>query len=254
MRLRTLGCSGGIGSGEQTTAFLLDDDILIDAGTGVGNLRMDEMIKIDHIFLTHAHLDHVVFVPFLVDTVGYVRNKPITIHITEATRDVLQDHLFNWHLWPDFTKIPSQHTPYMRYQILAMGDTIDLQGRKITPLPANHVVPTVGYQLDSGRSSLVFTSDTTTNPEFWTIVNKIQNLKYLIIESAFCNKKRDVAIRSKHYCPSLLMEDLKKFERHAEIYITHLKPGEADITMDEIHKTMPQFNPRKLENNQTFEF
>ncbi|GKS68854.1 beta-lactamase superfamily domain-containing protein [Nitrosomonas sp. PY1] len=254
MKLRTLGCSGGIGSGEQTTAFLLDEDILIDAGTGVGGLRRDEMIKIDHIFLTHAHLDHVVFVPFLVDTVGYVRDKPVTVYVTKATHDVLQKHLFNWHLWPDFTKIPNQHTPYMRYQILTIGDTIDLQGRKITPLPANHVVPTVGYQLNSGRSSLVFTSDTTTNPEFWPIINKIQNLKYLIIESAFCNQKRNIAIRSKHYCPSLLIEDLKRFERHAEIYITHLKPGEADITMDEIRKSMPQLNPRKLENNQTFEF
>jgi len=254
LKLRTLGCSGGIGSGEQTTAFLLDDDILIDAGTGVGNLRMDEMIKIDHIFITHAHLDHVVYIPFLVDTVGYVRNKPIVLHVTEATRDVMQSHLFNWHLWPDFTKIPDERSPYMRYEIVALNETVDLQGRKITPLPANHVVPTVGYQLDSGFSSLVFTSDTTTNPKFWPIVNKIDNLKYLIIESAFCDQKRDIAIRSKHYCPSLLADDLKKMDRCPEVYITHLKPGEVDITMSQLREAIAQFNPRQLENNHTFEF
>lgn len=254
MKLRTLGCSGGIGSGEQTTAFLLDDDILIDAGTGVGNLRMDEMIKIDHIFITHAHLDHVVYIPFLVDTVGYVRDRPIILHVTEATREVLQSHLFNWHLWPDFTKIPDQRKPYMRYEIITVNETVNLQGRKITPLPANHVVPTVGYQLDSGLSSLVFTSDTTTNPKFWPIVNKIENLQYLIVESAFCDQKKDIAIRSKHYCPSLLAEDLKKFKGNAELYITHLKPGEVDMTMNQIQEIIPQFNPRQLHNNHTFEF
>ena len=35
MRLRVLGCSGGIGGRHlRTTSFLADSDILIDAGTG----------------------------------------------------------------------------------------------------------------------------------------------------------------------------------------------------------------------------
>ena len=94
MKLRILGCSGGIGNGAQTSAMLLDDDILIDAGTGVGNLSMDEMLKIDHIFVTHAHLDHVACIPFLVDTVGSIRTRPITVHATQATLVTLQEHLF----------------------------------------------------------------------------------------------------------------------------------------------------------------
>lgn len=254
MKLRILGCSGGIGSGAQTTAMLLDDDILIDAGTGVGNLSRDEMIKIDHIFVTHAHLDHVAFIPFLVDTVGSLRSKPIIVHAIQATLDILQEHLFNWHLWPDFTKIPDDRSPYMRYAALSLDNTICLHERKITPLPANHVVPAVGYQLDSGRASLVFTGDTTTNHALWPVVNKIENLKYLIIESAFCNQKRDIALRSKHLCPSLLAEELEQLERNAELFITHLKPGEAEVTMDEIQQALAKFNPRPLENNQLFEF
>ena len=254
MKLRILGCDGGIGDGAQTSAMLLDDDVLIDAGTGVSNLSMDEMIKIDHVFVTHAHLDHVACIPFLVDTVGSIRTKPITIHATQATLDSLRKHLFNWHLWPDFTKIPNGHSPYMRYEALSLDNTISLQERRITPLPANHAVPAVGYQLDSGQASLVFTGDTTTNDALWVVVNKIENLKYLIVESAFCNQKREIAIRSKHFCPSLLAEELEKLERNAEIFISHLKPGEAELTMDEIQQCMAKFNPRKLENNQLFEF
>lgn len=254
MKLRILGCSGGIGSGAQTTAMLLDDDVLIDAGTGIGSLSVAEMVKIDHIFVTHAHLDHVAFIPFLVDTVGSMRTKPITVYALQATLDILQKHLFNWQLWPDFTKIPDSNFPYMRYEALPLDYTSDLNGRKITLLPANHVVPSVGYQLDSGRASLVFTGDTTTNDALWTAVNKIGNLRYLIIESAFSNQKRDIALRSKHLCPSLLAEELKKFKQTAEIFITHLKPNEADVTMQEIQQCIGKYNPRRLENDQLFEF
>ncbi|MBL8498242.1 3',5'-cyclic-nucleotide phosphodiesterase [Nitrosomonas sp. JL21] len=254
MKLRILGCSGGIGSDAQTTAMLLDEDVLIDAGTGVGNLNLDELIKIDHVFVTHAHLDHVACIPFLIDTVGSLRTRPITVHAIQATLTTLQSHLFNWQLWPDFARIPTPSSPYLQYQPLALGDVIDLEGRKIIPLPANHVVPAVGYQLDSGRASLIFTGDTTSNPALWSIANQIENLKYLIIESAFCNQKRDIAVRSKHLCPSLLAEELEKFERDAEIFISHLKPGEADVTMAEIQHCIAKFNPRRLENNQLFEF
>jgi ribonuclease BN (tRNA processing enzyme) len=44
MRLRVLGCSGGIGGQHnRTTSFLVDQDILIDAGTGVGDLSLGEL-------------------------------------------------------------------------------------------------------------------------------------------------------------------------------------------------------------------
>jgi Cft2 family RNA processing exonuclease len=254
LKLKILGCSGGIGGGSHTTAMLLDTDILIDAGTGVGNLSMEELVKIDHVFVTHAHLDHVAFLPFLVDTVGFVRDKPVTVHATQLTLRVLQEHIFNWYIWPDFTRIPDEKAPYMRYEAISLGEIVDIDGRKITPLPANHVVPAVGYQLDSGQASLVFTGDTTTNDALWAVVNKITNLKYLIIESAFCEEKREIAIRSKHLCPSLLKEELAKLERDAEIYISHLKQGEDALTMREIEASAKAFNPRILMENQLFEF
>ena len=163
MQLRILGCSGGIGGGLRTTSMLVDHDVLIDAGTGVGDLSLTELKQIDHIFVTHSHLDHVVSIPFLVDTVGGMRDSPITVHATEETLDILRKHLFNWKIWPDFAEIPNRERPYLRYESLRLGDTVTLGGRRIRSLPANHVVPAVGYRLDSGAGSLVFTGDTTTN-------------------------------------------------------------------------------------------
>ena len=254
MKLRILGCSGGIGSGSHTTSMLLDEDVLIDAGTGVGELDFDKLMLIDHIFITHSHLDHVASIPFLVDTVGCVRDKPITIYAIQPTLDILKQHLFNWAIWPDFTRIPNSITPYMRYESICVGDTIDLYGRKITPLPANHTVPATGFMLDSGQSSLAFTGDTTTNDKLWKVLNKIENFRYLIIETAFSNQKKDIAIRSKHLCPDMLAEELEKLKKDVEIYITHLKQGEAELTMKEIEACAGKYNPRRLMNNQLFEF
>ena len=182
-----------------------------------------------------------------------MRDNPITVHAIDPTLENLRQHLFNWKLWPDFTQIPDAQKPFLRYEAVVLGKTVEINGRKLTPLPANHVVPAIGYRLDSGRASLVFTGDTTTNDPLWAEVNKIENLRYLIIETAFCNRERELAIASKHLCPSMLADELAKFKRKAEIYITHLKPGEVEVTMQEIAECAGKYNPRMLENNQIFE-
>ena len=255
MKLRVLGCSGGIGGRHlRTTSLLVDNDILIDAGTGVGDVSLAELMLIDHIFVTHSHLDHVCSIPFLVDTVGGMRNKPLIVHATEPTLEIIRNHIFNWSIWPDFTQVPTPSKPFMRYEPMQLGETVELKGRKITSLPANHVVPAVGFQVDSGQASLVFTGDTTTHDPLWKVVNKITNLRYLIIETAFCNRERELAVAAKHFCPSLLAEELPKLEHSAEIFITHLKPGEIELTMQEVEDCAGQYKPRMLQNNQVFEF
>lgn len=254
MKLRILGCSGGISGNLRTTSMLLDHDVLIDAGTGVGDLSLTELSAIDHIFVTHAHLDHVACIPFLVDTVNPMRDRPLTIHATAATVDILRQHLFNWKLWPDFTQIPDERQPYMRYRTIEVGRAVDIGGRKITALPANHTVPAVGFRLDSGPASLVFSGDTTINNELWEAVNGIENLRYLIIETAFSNAEKDLAILSKHLCPSMLADELRKLKRAPEVYITHLKPGEIELTMREISECVYGFNPIMLQNGHIFEF
>jgi ribonuclease BN (tRNA processing enzyme) len=255
MKLRILGCSGGIGGRHlRTTSMLADNDILIDAGTGVADLSLMELSLVDHVFVTHSHLDHVATIPFIVDSVGGMRSRPLTIYALAETIEVLKQHIFNWTIWPDFTRIPTPEKPFMQYRALQVGETITMGGRRITALPANHVVPSVGYHVDSGKGSLVFTGDTTTNDPLWAIVNRLANLRYVIIETAFCNRERELATVSKHLCPSMLAEELAKLERSAEVYITHLKPGEIELTMQEVEECAGQYQPRMLQNNQVFEF
>ena len=254
MKLRILGCSGGIGGRHlRTTSMMLDNDVLIDAGTGVSDLSLTELSMIDHVFVTHSHLDHVTSIPFMVDTVGGMRDRPLTVHALPATIAALKSHIFNWTIWPDFTQIPSPESPFMRFVPIEIGDVVEINSRRIVALPANHVVPALGYQVDSGKGSLVFTGDTTTYDPLWRVVNRITNLKYIIIETAFCNREKQLAILSKHFCPSMLAEELGKLERTAEIFITHLKPGEIELTMQEVEEDAGQYRPRMLQNNQVFE-
>ena len=254
MKLKILGCSGGIGGNFRTTSMLLDNDVLIDAGTGVGDLSVAELCKIDHVFVTHSHLDHIACIPLMVDSVGCMRDKPLTIHATEATLEILRQHIYNWKIWPDFTQIPNAQQPYMCYQAIQLGQTVELRGRKITALPANHVVPAVGFQIDSGAASLVFSGDTTSQDALWEVVNHITNLRYLIIETAFSNEDKALALLSKHLCPSLLAEELRKLKLSPEIFITHLKPGEVELTMQEISECVHGISPTMLLNGQVFEF
>ena len=252
MKIRVLGCSGGIGGGLRTTALLADDDILIDAGTGVGDLSLESLAKIDHIFVTHSHLDHVTSIPFLVDTVCWMRRSPVVVYGIKEVLDILRAHLFNWKIWPDFTQIPDGDKPFMVYREIRVGESVEIGGRRLTAIPANHTVPAVGYLVESPHSALIYSGDTSINDELWKTVNATRNLKYLIIETAFSNKERDIAIASKHLCPQMLAQELEKMHVNPEVYITHLKPGEGALTMKEVSQAAGRWRPRMLENNQEF--
>lgn len=254
MRLAVLGCSGGIGAGLRTTSLLVDADILIDAGTGVGDLTLDAMRRIDHVFLTHSHLDHVTSLPFLLDTVGSVRERAVTVYALQETIEILRTHLFNWKLWPDFTQIPNAENPWLRFQSITLGETVALGKRKITALPARHTVPAVGYLLDSGEASLAFSGDTIDCPEFWQALNRVENLRHLIIETSFANEDKGIAHASRHYHPTLLAEQLPRLLKQAEIYITHLGPEDQPRIMSEILTEVHGSAPRMLAHGQQFEF
>lgn len=254
MRVRVLGCSGGIGGRHlRTTSLLVDHDILIDAGTGVEELSLAELKAIDAVFITHSHLDHVTMLPMLVDTVGEFRDKPLTVYATAATISILREHIFNWKVWPDFTEIPSVESPFMHFHPVTLGETLVFGQRRITVLPAVHTVPAVGYLLDSGLASLAFSGDTGENEALWPELNAVDNLRYLIIETAFPDAQKKLALASKHLCPSLLATELARLTSPAEIYVTHLKPGHIEETMLEIETVAANYRPRMLQNNQIFE-
>jgi cAMP phosphodiesterase len=235
--------------------LLVDDDLLIDAGTGVMDLALHQLARIDHIFLTHAHMDHIASIPFMVDAVHAMRDQPLTVHALPETIEALHAHIFNWQIWPDFSKLPTPEAPALRFEPIELGQTVTVRDRHLTALPAAHTVPAVGYRLDGiGGSSLAFSGDTGPHPAFWHEVNRIETLKTIIIETAFPDHEAILADASKHMCPSMLVDQLAMLERPAEVWITHLKPGDIELTMDEILRDAAHWKPRMLQVGQILTF
>lgn len=242
--LTVLGCSGGIGRGLRTTSFLWNDDVLIDAGTGVGDLQLDALRRIDHIVLTHSHLDHIVSVPFIADSVGAQRDTPITVHGLPETLAAIRRHVFAEPIWPDFTVTPSPEQPFLRFEPFALDETLALGGgRQVRALPVNHTLPAAALHLraTSGRGSLVFSGDTSTCPTLWHALAEIADLRHVIVETSFPDTELPLAQLSKHYTPKLLAEDLSGFDRpEVAVHISHLKPGNADEVMKAISRAAPR--------------
>ena len=237
MKVRVLGCSGAISKDCRTTSFLIDTDVLIDAGTGVGDLTLEEMRGIDQVFLTHSHLDHVAALPLMVDAVSNKRSVPLQIHALAGTIAALRAHIFNDVIWPDFSRIPSPEAPFITFHEIKIGQALQLKGKLIEVLPAVHTVPACGYAVTAGTGCWVFTGDTERNPAFWQRVNEL-NVAMLVIETAFSNREKDLAKLSLHLSPVVLANELDNIhtDKKYPIFITHTKPAETSLIMAEIQK------------------
>jgi len=252
MELQVLGCSGGVGNGLRTTTLMIDDDILIDAGTGVGDLSLEQMAGIRHIFLTHSHLDHIASIPLLVDSVFEHIHEPIVIHALEATINALRTHIFNNVIWPDFAALPHPDRPVLRYAPMQPGESLQLRNIHFEMVPVNHAVPGVGYIVRNSTQVFAFSGDTTTNDSFWTRLNQLDRLDLLIVEAAFPNRDIDICRRAGHYCPSLLGEDIAKLRHQPEIYISHNKPGDEDEIFAECSSAISTHHINRLSAGRRF--
>ena len=253
MRITVLGCNASISGNLRTTCYLVDDDVLIDAGTGAGDLGLNQAVAIDTIFLTHSHLDHCCMLPMLVDTARSFRDRPLTVYALSETIAALRENMFNGRLWPDYTVQPDPNQPYLRLQPISVGETIELNGRRFTALPALHSIPCTGYRVDSGENSWVYSGDTTLCPEFWETLNLMDNLRYLLIETTFRNSNSIAAEHSGHMTAQLLAQGLSLLQRPLELYIVHIEAGSEDVIMREILGAATKFRPISLQRGETFE-
>jgi glyoxylase-like metal-dependent hydrolase (beta-lactamase superfamily II) len=255
MKLTVLGCAGGIGGRERlTTCLLVDDDILLDAGTGLSSLDLDALLGIDHVFLTHAHLDHVAGLALLVDATQGKRRAPLTVHAHESVIAALKAHLFNWVLWPDFGAIPSDLEPTMAWAPLAHGDSLTLGDRTLTSLPVNHARGSSAYEVCVDSAGFLFTGDMCTTPALWRHVTARPQLATVIVDCSFANAEDRLAALSMHYCPASLMEDIAPVAAAVEFLIYHLKPGHEDLIMAELQTTGGGRHFRALHCGDEFDF
>lgn len=238
MKVRVIGCSGAEFPGFNLPAFLIDRQILLDAGTIGAYLSEDAQWKIRHIIVTHAHLDHIRGIPFLADNI-IIKNKRhnVTVIGIAPVLRVLKNNLLNNKVWPDFTMIPSSEKAVLRFLEIKPGSPININSYKVTAYRVNHSTPAVGYIIEDGKGErLLYTGDTGPTNTIWKEAGRIR-IHCAIIEVSFPDKMKAMALKIGHLTPELLGKEIEKMKMIPDkILITHPKPQHIKTIRAEIKR------------------
>ena len=233
MKLRVLGSAGAEMPDFKPPAFLIDEHLLLDAGTIGAVLTEEEQKKLQHIFITHSHLDHIRGIPALADNI-ILKNfqHSVSLHSIREVISAMQHHLFNNIIWPDFTSIPSSEHPVLALETIIPEKEYILSGYCIKGIPVNHTVPAVGYLVRHGGATLLYSGDTGPTEQLWHHANGID---VLIVEVSFPDSMEALALLTKHLTSSLLKVELAKIAvLPKRILITHPKPQYVETIRSEI--------------------
>lgn len=234
MRIQILGGHGGLAPGFSTTSFLINGELLIDAGAVASVLSIEEQAKIDHILISHSHLDHIKDLAFICDNCFGMREKPFEVHTHATVKKLLKDHLFNETIWPDFTIIPSAQKPTIKINAIEPEKTVQLMQYKITPVLVQHPNHAMGFIVEDKNSAVIFTVDTGATDRIWEIARGMKNIKAIFTEVSFPDSLQNVATASDHHTPKTLQAELQKMPVGVPVILTHLKPNFRDVIFKEI--------------------
>jgi ribonuclease BN (tRNA processing enzyme) len=235
MKLRVLGCHGGELPKHRTTCFLVDGKLCVDGGAITSVLKLEEILQIDDIFLTHSHFDHMKDVPLMTDLLVGLRQKPVVVHGPAETMQAMDKDVFNNRVWPDFRKIPNEQQPVLALQEMPVRSPVSCHGYRIRAIPVHHPVYSVGYIFEWKNGAIAFSGDTGPTEELWRAINATPNVKAVFLEVSFPNQMQWLADASGHLTPQTVVAELEKLDRRgARIYLYHLKPSVIDEVKKEI--------------------
>lgn len=255
MKVKILGCSGSEAIGHNPPGFLVNEVMMLDAGTITAALTLSAQLKITDILISHTHLDHIKSLLFLADNIVGRVKKPVKIRATARVIDAIRKHLMNDLIWPDFTKIPNAAHPVVTYVPMPVGKTVSIAGLKVKAVPMNHPVPAVGFLVSDGMSSFIYSADTGPNEGLWKEAARAKDLNAIIVDTSFPNSLEDIAGLSGHFTPGQLHRDLMKarIDNDVPIYIYHIKPAHKQKVLREL-KALGRKNVKILREGMTYRF
>ncbi|HEX7153127.1 MAG TPA: 3',5'-cyclic-nucleotide phosphodiesterase [Thermoanaerobaculia bacterium] len=232
MRLKVLGAYGASDAEHNLTGYLLDDWLAVDAGTLTSKLSFVQQSRIQAVFITHSHADHIRDLPHLIHNRFSQNAPPLTIFAARDVMDLLTKNVFNGIVWPDFSNLvsPLTNKPAVQYRALTNGKKTMFNDVGLTAVPVDHQIPASGVIIELGGQTITFTGDTGPTQEIWKRTNKCQNVVAVVTEASFPNDQQSLADDSAHLSPQSFGEELKKIDVDAPVYASHRKiPFERDI-------------------------
>jgi ribonuclease BN (tRNA processing enzyme) len=232
MRLKVLGAYGASDAEHNLTGYLLDDWLAVDAGTLTSKLSFAQQARIQGVFITHPHADHIRDLPHLINNRFSQQAGTLTVFASKEVMDLLTKNIFNGIVWPDFSVIvsPLTNKPTVQYRALTPGKRIVFNDVGLTAVNVDHQIPAAGVIVEMGGQSIVFTGDTGPTSEIWKRTNKTQNVVAVVAEASFPNDQQSLADETAHLSPQTFGDELKKITVDAPVYASHRKiPYERDI-------------------------
>ena len=253
MRIEVLGSFGGESMNCRMTCLLINDTIALDAGSLSQALPIERQRKIRAIVLTHSHMDHTSSLPFFVENVYGRTDDAVDVHASPATTYAIRKNLFNNATWPDFTRLPNNLLPSVRFLELEEEVPMELDGVRFTPFMVDHLVPTYGYLIEHQGSAVVWSSDTGPTIRLWEIANRTPHLSAVMLDTSFDNSMQEIADISFHLTPNTMSREIEKLELDVPVYLHHLKPPCIERIVQEVQELD---NPRLrfLEQGKVYEF
>lgn len=255
MKVKILGCSGSETIGHNPPGFLVNDVMMLDAGTITAALSIKAQSRITDVLISHTHLDHIKSVLFLADNIIGRIKKPVNIRAIPKVIDAIRTHLMNGLIWPDFTRIPTPKNPILAYKPFPAMKVQSIAGLKVKAIPMNHPVPAVGFLVSDGKTSFIYSADTGPNELLWKEAAKAKNLNAIIVDTSFPNGLDNIATMSGHFTPSQLHQDLTKARvgNEVAIYVYHVKPVHKQRVIREL-KALGRKNVKVLKEGATYNF
>lgn len=234
MQVKIIGGHGGVTRNYHATSYLIDDSLLIDAGSVAAGLDIQDQLKIDHILLSHSHLDHTKDLAFICDNCFGLKGKPFQVYSHKTVNKAVKDHLFNDTIWPDFSVLPNAENPTIIFNDIENEKELILGEYKVMPVHVKHPGDAFGFIIEKGDCAILFTQDTAATDRIWEVGKQYKNLKAIFTEVSFPNHLQFVADLSDHHSPNTMKEEIKKMPENIPVYLGHLKPNYQEQLIQEI--------------------
>ncbi|HSP34704.1 MAG TPA: 3',5'-cyclic-nucleotide phosphodiesterase [Thermoanaerobaculia bacterium] len=232
MRLKVLGAYGASDAEHNLTGYLLDDWLAVDAGTLTSKLSFAQQSRIQAVFISHPHADHIRDLPHLIHNRFAQNAPPLTVFASREVMDLLMKNVFNGVVWPDFSTIinPLSGKTVVQYRALTPGKKIVFNDVALTAVAVDHAIPASGVIVEMNGQAITFTGDTGPTSEIWKRTNKTSNIVAVVTEASFPNDQQSLADETAHLSPQTFGDELKKIQVDAPVYASHRKiPFERDI-------------------------
>lgn len=224
MKLRILDTALEGGEPKQyASSYLVNDVLAVDAGC-LGFWRTpDDQAGIRHILITHSHMDHIASLPTFIENAYRPGLDSVTVYGLPETMDVLQRHVFNDVIWPDFVRITVAGKPFVRLQPIRAGEPFQAAGLTVSAIPVDHIVPTCGFIVTDQRSTLIFGADSGPTQPLWEAAHGTPRPRAVVLEASFPNSMKELARVSAHLTPEMFREEVAKMPVMDRIIAVHLK-------------------------------